>query len=83
MHWSHVVWDPTPDGNVEHIEEHDLTTDDVEHVLEHFESEGTSRSSGLPCAFGYAPDGRYIVVVYEEADAETIVPVTAYEVPEP
>jgi hypothetical protein len=83
MNWSHVVWDPTPGGNVEHIEEHDLTTDDVDHVLENFHSEGVSRSSGLPCVFGYTPDGRYIVVVYEEVDAETVVPVTAYEVSEP
>ena len=44
---------------------------------------GTSRSSGRPCVFGYAPDGRYIVVVYEEVDSDTVIPVTAYEVPEP
>jgi hypothetical protein len=29
MKWTHVVWDPTAGGNVEHVEEHDLTTDDV------------------------------------------------------
>ena len=29
MKWTHVLWDPTPGGNVEHIEEHDLATDDV------------------------------------------------------
>jgi hypothetical protein len=34
MGWTHVVWDPTPGGNVEHVEEHDLTTDDVDYVLE-------------------------------------------------
>ncbi len=33
MNWTHVVWDHTPGGNVEHIEEHDLTTTDVDHVL--------------------------------------------------
>ena len=50
MSWKQVVWDPTPGGNVEHIEEHDLTTDDVDFVLANPETAGTSRSSGRPCA---------------------------------
>ena len=70
-------------GNVEHIEQHDLTTDDVDHVLENYDARGFSRSTGKPCVFGYTPDGRFIVVIYEEVDDETILPVTAYEVPEP
>lgn len=82
MKWTHIIWDDSPGGNVEHVEMHDLTTDDVDHVLENHESEGTSRSSGRPCIFGYVPDGRFIVVFYEEYD-DTVVPVTAYEVPEP
>ena len=44
---------------------------------------GVSRSSGLPAVWGYTPDGRYIMAVYEELDETTILPVTAYEVPEP
>jgi hypothetical protein len=40
-------------------------------------------SSGLPCVFGYTPDGTYIIVVYELLDTDTIYPVTAYAVPEP
>jgi hypothetical protein len=68
---------------VEHVEEHDLTTDEVDHVLENFEATGVSRSTGRPCVFGHTPDGRYIVVIYEGPDAETVVPVTAYEVAEP
>jgi hypothetical protein len=82
MKWTHIIWDHTPGGNVEHVEEHDLTTDDVDYVLEHPSSSVTSRSSGLPCVFGYTPDGRYIIVVYEENN-DTIYPKTAYEVPEP
>ncbi len=35
------------------------------------------------CLSRHAPDGRFIVVVYEEVDDETVLPVTAYEVPEP
>ena len=83
MNWTQIIWDPSPGGNVEHVEEHDLTTDDVDHVLLNYESTGTSRSSGRPCVYGHVPDGRYIVVIYEGVDEDTVVPFTAYEVPEP
>lgn len=81
--WQQIIWNDEPDGNITHIEEHGLTVDDVEHVLANPDSKGVSRSSGLPCVFGTTPDGRYILVVYEEVDADTIYPVTAYEVPGP
>ncbi len=45
-----VLWDPTPGGNVDHIAEHDLTMDDVEHVLENYTSTGVSRSAGRACS---------------------------------
>ena len=83
MKWTQVIWDPTPGGNVEHVEEHDLTTDEVDFVLENYDSTGFSQSSGRPCVFGHTPDGRYIIVIYDELDADTIVPATAYEVPDP
>jgi hypothetical protein len=82
MHWTQIIWDDLPDGNVEHVEAHDLTTDDVDYVLENYESKSVSRSSGRPYVFGYTPDGRYITVVYEE-DNGALIPVTAYEVAEP
>jgi hypothetical protein len=28
-----IIWDHDADGNVEHIDEHDLTPEDVEYVL--------------------------------------------------
>ena len=34
--WIRVIWDDTPGGNVEHVEEHDLTTDDIDYVLENY-----------------------------------------------
>jgi uncharacterized DUF497 family protein len=83
MNWTNIIWDHTPGGNVEHVEAHDLTTLEVDHVLEHYKSTGSSRSSSRPCVFGHVPDGRYIVVIYEEVDEDTVIPVTAYEVPEP
>lgn len=60
-----------------------MTVEDVEHVLANPASRSVSRSSGLPCVFGTTPDGRFIIVVYEDVDADTIYPVTAYEVEHP
>lgn len=82
MKWTHIIWDDSPGGNVEHVEEHDLTVDDIEFVLENYERAAISKSSGRPCVFGFAPDGRYIIVIFDEIDEATIVPVTAYKVDE-
>ena len=78
-----VIWNDEPEGNIEHIDQHGLTVEDVEFVLENNEVSATSNSSGLPCVFGYTPDDRYIIVVFEQIDDDTIYPVTAYDVPEP
>ena len=82
MKFFQVIWDDDdrPDGNVQHIAEHGLTIEDVEYVLENPTREGISNSTGRPCCFGYTPGGDFIIVVYEQVDAETIYPVTAYEV---
>jgi hypothetical protein len=32
--WQQIIWNDEPGGNVDHIEEHDLTVDDVEEVDE-------------------------------------------------
>jgi hypothetical protein len=77
-----VVWNDEPGGNVEHIAEHGLTPEDVEEVLFSPLDRDVSRSTGLPIVFGFTPDGRYILVVYEQIDEVTIYPVTAYEVEE-
>lgn len=82
MHFLHIIWDEGPGGNVEHIDEHDLTVSDVEHVLLHATEELISRSTGRPCVFGYTPDGEFIIVVYEWVDEVTLLPITAYEVDE-
>ena len=81
--WS-FFWDDEndPNGNIEHISEHDLTIEDVEHVLKNPTEEGKSKSSMLPAVWGYTPDGRYIIVVYDEIAPNFVRVVTAYEVPE-
>lgn len=70
MAYSRFIWDAPDDtdGNVQHIAEHDLTMDDVEAVVISPSAHGQSRSSKLPVVWGYTPDGRYIIVVFEEID---------------
>jgi uncharacterized DUF497 family protein len=84
MKYTSIFWDgdDDPDGNVQHIAEHDLTVDDVEEALAAPVSEGFSDSTGFPAIWGYVPDGRFVIVIYEQIDDETIRPITAYEVPE-
>ncbi len=77
-----IIWNPEPGGNVEHIAEHDLRPEDVEEVIFNPVDRDFSRSSGLPILFGFAPDGRYILVVYEKLDDTTVYPVTAFDVKE-
>jgi hypothetical protein len=71
------------DDIADHLGQHGVTQDDFEHVVCNPVRKGLSRSSGLPVVWGYTPDGRYIIAVYEELDDVTILPVMAYEVPEP
>jgi uncharacterized DUF497 family protein len=65
---------------VDHVTEHGLTPEEVEAVICNPLEKTTSRTSGRPVVTGYTPDGRLILVVYEEIDDVTVYPVTAYEV---
>jgi hypothetical protein len=71
------------DDAIEHIAEHGISQADFEHVVCRPESKGLSRATGLPVAWGHTKDRRYIMAVYEQIDRMTVLPVTAYEVPEP
>jgi uncharacterized DUF497 family protein len=81
-----IIWDleDDPDGNVQHLLEHDVSMEEAEEVLLGRESSrANSRSSGLPTAFGWTSTGRHLAVVYELVDDDPLMfrPVTAYEVP--
>ena len=81
-----IIWDleDDPDGNVQHIAEHGITSEEVEEVLHDRDAEDTtSRSSGRPITFGYTTSGRYLAVVWEHVgdDPLTIYPITAYDAP--
>ncbi len=80
-----IIWDDESDplGNVQHIAEHGLTTNEVEAVLNDPDSADNSDSSGRPCVFGFTPAGEYIIVIFESIDEDSIYPVTAYHVREP
>ena len=80
-----LVYDDA-DGNVQHLQEHEVTIEEAEEVLLDPESSrASSRTSGLPTAFGWTSTGRHLAVVYEVVDADplTFRPVTAYDVPPP
>ena len=82
MKFTTTLWDldDDPDGNVQHVAEHGLTKEEVEEVLENPAGVRTSRTSDRPIAFGETSTGRVIAVIYEQIDADTVRPVTAYEV---
>lgn len=80
MAWQSFLWF---EDNLAHIAEHGISPADFEFVMNHPDEHSVSHSSGLPCVFGWTPDGRYVIAVYEEIDEATVYPVTAYEVPEP
>lgn len=82
MPYYEIIWNEEPDGNVQHVAEHGLTPEDIEEVIFNPVDRDVSRSSGLPIVFGFTPDGKYILVVYEQIDDVTIYPVTAYAVEE-
>ncbi len=76
----HFIW---TDEIIEHLARHGVSPDDFQTVVRRPVSRGISRSSGLPVAWGFTSDERYIMAVYEEVDPITVLPVTAYEVPQP
>ena len=84
MAFLQILWDDPqdPNGNVQHIAEHGLDMDDVEEVLCSPTSRGASASSGLPAVWGYTLENVYIIVVFEQIDADTVRVITAYPVPE-
>jgi uncharacterized DUF497 family protein len=82
MAFDAIIWDldDDPDGNVQHCGEHGITTEEVEEVFQNATDADVSRSSGRPVIFGDTNSGRHLMVVYEQIDADTVYPVTAYDV---
>ena len=70
------------DTVVEKLREREISTTEIEAIVNHPEAQDLSRSTGLPVAFGHLVDGRFVIVVYRWIDQATVQPITAYEVPE-
>jgi hypothetical protein len=80
-----IIWDldDDPEGNVQHIAEHDISVDEVEDVLRNPRNKTVrSRSSGRWVTFGWTSTGISIAAVWELAnrDPKMVYPVTAYPV---
>jgi hypothetical protein len=64
---------------INHLAEHDVSPDEFEEVVSDPDYEDLSRSTGNPVAFGWTSTGRQLCCVFKRIDADTIEPVTAYE----
>jgi uncharacterized DUF497 family protein len=83
MRFDPLVWDldDDPDGNVQHCAQHGVPKEEVEEEFQNATDADNSRSSVRPVVFGDTSTGRHLMVVYEEVDADTVYPVTTFEVP--
>jgi uncharacterized DUF497 family protein len=83
MPFASIIWDldDDPDGNVQHCADHGVSKEEVEEVIQNATDADISRSSGRPVVFGDTSTGRHLMVAYDVIDADTIYPVTAFEVP--
>jgi len=76
MPWFHFFW---TDENSEHIEQHGVTLDEFEEVVQNPDRLTQSASSGKPLAFGWTSTGKFIGCVYELLNDNTVYPITAFE----
>ena len=65
---------------VDHLDQHGVTIDEFEAIVQRPDRNGYSRSSGRPFAIGQTEDGRTLLCVYEFVDETTIEPITAFEI---
>lgn len=72
FHWTESIAD--------HLDQHGISVDEFELIVQHPDGNGNSRKTGRPFAVGQLDDGRTILCVFEFLDSITIVPVTAYEI---
>lgn len=83
MRIDQFIWDleDDPEGNIQHIAEHDVTADEVEEVLLAARKLLASRSSGRPIIFGSTSTGRHLAVVFEVVSEIplAVYVLTAYE----
>lgn len=78
------IWDldDDPDGNIQHLAEHDVSIEEAQEVVNRPADVDISRSSERPIVFGWTSTGRFLAVVYEtvEEDPMTVYVITAFDV---
>ena len=67
------------DDIVEHLAQHGVEPAEFQEVICNPIDVGISRTSGHPRVFGLTDDGRRLVCIYEHFDADTVIPITAWE----
>lgn len=70
------LWD---DSTLSHLQENGVSAEKFEEVVSSAEYVTKSNSSQRPATIGYTQEERLLVCVYEFVDAETILPITAFE----
>ena len=64
---------------IAHVAENGVSQDEFEEVVCNPGQLDVSRSTGRPIAIGLTQRGRLLVCVYDNIDADTILPITAFE----
>lgn len=70
------------DDIIAYLSLHGISPEDFEFVVQQPQSVTRSHSSQREIAFGYTASGEYIACLYEWINEDTLVPITAYPVPE-
>ena len=70
------IWN---DVMIDHLDQHDVSPEDFEYVVQNRYEEERSRSTGRFAVRGFDPSGRYICCVYEREGA-VILPWTAFSI---
>lgn len=77
MPYYFYIWTPEI---IAHLAEHGVTPDEFEEVVSNPELRHVSRSSGNPLTISSTAQGKRICCLFRYLDADTIEPITAYEI---
>jgi uncharacterized DUF497 family protein len=66
----------------QHIADHDISTAEVEEVIDHPMGRERSCSSNRPIVFGVTSTGRLLAVIFEEVSTDLVYPITAFDLDE-
>jgi hypothetical protein len=79
MPYYFFLWTPEIES---HLAEHGISPHEFEEVVGNPDFCGISRSSGNPLAIGTTEEGRRLCCIFRLIDADSVEPITAYELSE-